>query len=65
MITKEQATKFDDDLLEVHSLLAEALVREDYVKRIEKAEQLMHDLRNEWMALTGLGLRCASFPAHD
>ena len=63
MIDQETAIKFDNAMLEVHSLLAEAMIRDNHLPRIEKAEQIMHDLRNEWAALTGLGLRFASVPA--
>jgi len=56
---KETAIWLDEQLGEIHTLLARELLRGTATAAVEAAEQKIHDLRNEFAALTGLGFRFA------
>ena len=56
---KETAIWLDDQLGEIHTLLAHELLQGTATPGVEAAEQKLHDLRNEFAGLTGLGFRFA------
>ncbi len=56
---KQTAVWLDAQLGQIHSLLAGEMIRGTATAAVEAAEQKLHDLRNEFAALTGLGFRFA------
>ncbi len=58
-ITTQAAIKIDSLIAEAHTLLAKELLGGSATERVAQAEQKLHDLRNEFAALTGLGFRFA------
>lgn len=56
---KETAVWMDEQLGQIHTLLAREMIRGTATSAVEAAEQKLHDLRNEFAALTGLGFRFA------
>jgi hypothetical protein len=51
--------RIDEVLAEVHALLANEMIAGTATRRVREAEQKLHDLRNEFAALAGLGFRLA------
>jgi hypothetical protein len=60
---KQTAAWMDTQLAEIHTLLARELLRGTATAAVQAAEQKLHDLRNEFAALTGLGFRFAVLEA--
>ncbi len=59
-ITPQVAVRIDALIGEAHMLLARELLGGTATERVAQAEQKLHDLRNEFAALTGLGFRFAA-----
>lgn len=59
-LDRQSIIKLDDRIAQVHGLLVEEMLAGSATARVQAAEQQLHDLRNEFAALTGLGFRFAA-----
>ena len=53
------AIEVDEALAEIHALMVKELLAGRATPVIEQAEQMLHDLRNQFAGLTGLGFKFA------
>lgn len=59
VLSIQSVIEIDEAIAEVHSLLMKELFAGTATPAVEAAEQKLHDLRNHFAALTGLGFKFA------
>ena len=59
VLSVRSAIEIDGALAELHGLLVNEMLKGATSPVVEQAEQRVHDLRNQFAALTGLGFKFA------
>ncbi len=59
LLNIQSIIEIDDVMGEIHGLLARELIAGEASPAVIQAEQKLHDLRNRFAALTGLGFKFA------